>query len=252
MAGPFLATTIEALRSAGRILVITGAGVSAESGIPTFRGRDGVWEDSGALAYATAAGLLRDLEGAWRWFDTMRRIIGQARPNPAHATLAAMEAVYPEFLLVTQNVDGLHAAAGSRKVIEIHGNLWQIRCLWDPEHRWEDRTCPLRRLPPVCPICGGTGRPDVALFGEGYGPEVEEAVAFAEQGADVALVVGTSGAVGGPRCLIEAVRESGAYVVEVNVEPSDLSDMVDDLILGKAGEVLPALWAQAQSKSDGA
>jgi len=246
MHGSFLTATIEALRGATRVLAVTGAGISAESGIPTFRGEGGVWEDGEGLVYATAAGLMRDLEGAWRWFDAMRRVVGQARPNPAHATLAAMEAAYPDFVLVTQNVDGLHAAAGSRRVIEIHGNLYRMRCLWDPGHCWEDRTCPLRRLPPACPVCGGSARPDVVLFGEGYGPEVEEAVGFAEQGVDVALVVGTSGAVGGPRCLVEAVREAGAYVVEVNVAPSGLSDVADDLILGRAGDALPALWAEVQ------
>lgn len=248
MSEPFLTSTLQALRGAERVLAITGAGISAESGIPTFRGRDGVWADGEALAYATATGLARDLEGAWRWFDGMRRVIGQASPNPAHVTLAAMERFYPDFLLVTQNVDGLHALAGSRKAIQIHGDLFGMRCLWDPEHRWEDRTCPLPRLPPICPVCGGTARPDVVLFGEDYGPELEAAVAFAEQGVDVALVVGTSGAVGMPRCLVEAVREGGAYVVEVNLESSGLSDMADDLILGKAGEALPTLWAQVQGR----
>jgi NAD-dependent deacetylase len=246
MIRPFLRSTIEAFRDARRVLVLTGAGVSAESGIPTFRGRGGVWEDGGALAYATAGGFERDIEGAWRWFDGMRQAVGQARPNGAHATLAAMEPAYSDFALVTQNVDGLHAAAGSRNVIEVHGNLWRLRCLWDPGHRWEDRACPLRRLPPACPVCGGTGRPDVVLFGEGYGPELGEAIAFAECGVDVALVVGASGAVGTPRCLIQAVREAGAYVVEVNVGASDLSDAADDLVAGKAGEVLPALWAEVR------
>ena len=248
MSEPFSTSAIEALRRARRVLVITGAGISAESGIPTFRGEGGIWEDAESLTYATASGLSRDIEGAWHWFEKMRCIVARARPNPAHLTLASMEPAYPDFVVITQNVDDLHRTAGSRKLIEIHGNLWRMRCLGNPEHQWEDRACPLPELPPRCPTCGGTARPNVVLFGEEYGHEIDQALAFARREVHAALVIGTSGALGVLRCLLQPAKEGGAHVIEINIKPSEAADLADDRILGRAGEVLPELWARVQSE----
>ncbi len=212
------------LAQAERLLVLTGAGASAESGIPTFRGEGGLWRNHRAEELATPGAFSRDPELVWEWYQWRRSICNGAEPNAAHRVIAALEERVPGFLLATQNVDGLHQRAGSTRIIALHGNIDDARCT----------ACstifPLEAEPPLlppCPACGSLSRPHILWFGEQYWPgTLEAAWAFAEQ-ADAVLVVGTSGAVGPPAYLaLEAIRR-GAFSVEVNPNRSSLSDAVD-------------------------
>ncbi len=240
-------TTVESLKSASNVLIITGAGISAESGVPTFRDADGLWTKYDPEELATPEGFFRDPARAWEWYDMRRRSIVHCKPNPAHIILAKMERAYPRFLISTQNIDDLHEAAESKNVIGIHGSIWRMRCTVDEEDTWEDRNTPIPHIPPVCPRCGALARPDVVFFGEEYGREFHETYDFIKGGVDVTLVIGTSGYVATPHILAEEARRVGAYTVEINLEPTGFSKIADDVLIGKAGEILPDLWKTVDS-----
>ncbi len=233
-----IAKLAEALSRAKRISVLTGAGISAESGVPTFRGQDGLWRQYRAEALATPEAFERDPALVWEWYDWRRGIISAVAPNPAHFVLASWESFFPRFALVTQNIDGLHAKAGSRNLIELHGNIWKLRCT--REHTVsEDFRTPLPRIPPLCPACGALLRPHVVWFGESLEPEVI-AEAFRTSGAsEVMLVVGTSAVVYPAASLPAAAAAAGALVAEINPDPTPLTPSLEISIRGKAGEVLP-------------
>jgi NAD-dependent deacetylase len=207
-----------------RLLVLTGAGVSAESGIPTFRGAGGLWREHRAEELATPEAFARDPELVWEWYQWRRGICNGADPNAAHRVIAALEGRVPSFLLATQNVDGLHQRAGSRQLIALHGNIDDARCT-ACRHVF-----PLEPAPPLlppCPACGAMARPHILWFGEQYWPgTLETAWAFASQ-ADAVLVVGTSGAVGPPAYLALEAKRRGAFCVEVNPQASALSEAMD-------------------------
>jgi NAD-dependent deacetylase len=156
----------EAVRDAWSVVALTGAGISAESGVPTFRGEGGLWRQYRAEELATPHAFRRDPSLVWEWYDWRRQLIGDCRPNAAHRTLVEMETHFDDFVLVTQNVDGLHRLAGSRNVVELHGDIWRMRCTSDCSAGWEDRTSPLPGVPARCPSCGALARPDVVWFGE--------------------------------------------------------------------------------------
>jgi len=231
----------ERLRAARRVFALTGAGVSAESGVPTFRGGGGAatWKGMPFEVISSAEMVRRDLPAVWEWFDYRMEALAGCRPNPAHLALADWQDRFEELTLVTQNIDGLHAAAGSREVLELHGNLWVARCLGCG--RRED----VRELggarPPACTACGGRMRPDVVLFGETLPPGVYERAAARASRADVCLVVGTSAVVYPAAGLPVVARQAGAYLIEVNPEPTPLSEICDEVICGRAGDVLPLL-----------
>jgi NAD-dependent deacetylase len=227
------------LRAAGGVTVMTGAGVSAASGVPTFRGPGGLWRSFRPEQLATAEAFRRDPRLVWEWYDWRRQQIAEARPNAAHVALAALEARGSEFLLATQNVDGLHARAGSRKMVELHGSLWRLRCM-DCRKEVEDRRAPLPLLPPCC-VCGGRQRPGVVWFGEGLGQEVLYRAFAAAKQAEVVLVVGTSSVVYPAAAIPEAARAAGAFVVEVNPEPTPLTPMAHVSLRGTAAGLVPAL-----------
>ncbi len=229
------------LASARSIVVLTGAGISAESGVPTFRGPGGLWRDHRAEDLATPEAFARDPRLVWEWYDWRRGKIAPARPNLAHYALVTLEKRAPDLVLVTQNVDGLHSLAGSRNLLEIHGNLWRTRCLSCREVR-ENREVPLHRIPPRCP-CEGLLRPDVVRFGEPLPFETMKRVTRALGGCDLMLVVGTSGVVQPAASLAVMALEAGAAVVEINPERTPLSDRATRVLEGKAGEILPALIA---------
>ncbi|HBL16271.1 MAG: NAD-dependent protein deacylase [Elusimicrobia bacterium GWA2_69_24] len=228
------------LRRKVRICVLTGAGVSAESGIPTFRGAGGLWRKFRPQELATPEAFARDPRLVWEWYDWRRGLIAAARPNPGHEALVRLERRCPNFLLATQNVDGLHLLAGSKRVVSIHGDIWELHCTACGRSR-EDRAVPLPELPPTCPDCGGLLRPGVVWFGESLPPGAFAAAAAAARGAEAFLVVGTAGAVEPAASLTRLAREAGAFVVEVNLESSALSSLADVSFRGKAGEILPAL-----------
>lgn len=232
----------EVLRDAQRVVVFSGAGVSAESGVPTFRGGGGsaVWRGMDAVDLSSAAMVGSNLKLVWEWFEYRRGLLAACAPNPAHYAIASWKQRYRSLTLVTQNVDGLHTRAGSEDVLELHGNIWEGRC-----SRCRAVTdlsaCPLPELPPACPGCGSPLRPNVVLFGEYLPADVFERAVAAAGEADACVVVGTSALVYPAAGIPEHAARSGATIVEVNPEPSGIGGSAAISIMGKAGEVLPLL-----------
>ncbi|HSD45860.1 MAG TPA: NAD-dependent deacylase [Pyrinomonadaceae bacterium] len=225
------------LESARRVLVLTGAGVSAESGVPTFRGgrNTATWKGLPFEVISSGAMLERDLPAVWEWFDYRRDKLKTIQPNAAHEAIASWQDRFDELTVVTQNIDNLHQRAGSRNVVELHGNIWRARCT----------VCRLSHeipmngdRPEACGECGNALRPDVVLFGEML---PRGAFEFASQRAlecEVCLVIGTSGIVYPAASLPEVAKSAGAFVCEINPEPTPLSRLCDVIVTGKAGEVL--------------
>jgi NAD-dependent deacetylase len=229
----------ERIDGPGPILALTGAGVSAESGLATFRGPEGLWEGRDPMELATPEAFAQDPLEVWRFYSWRRRMALQAKPNPAHLALAAIEGARDDFLLVTQNVDGLHERAGSRRIIRLHGSLWRLRCVAEDTEN-EDLREDLGELPPRCE-CGGMLRPGVVWFGESLPPEAIETASRAAHEARLVLVAGTSGLVYPAAGLPGIARAAGAYVVEINPERTPLSGLADEHLASPAGEVLPLL-----------
>jgi NAD-dependent protein deacetylase/lipoamidase len=226
------------LSPAARITVLTGAGVSAASGVPTFRGPGGLWKDFRPEDLATAEAFARDAKTVWEWYDWRRQLVAKCLPNRAHEVLALWSRRYESFALVTQNVDGLHERAGTRNVIRFHGSLWEVSC-WDGcrAGSWNDQTVPFPRLPPPCPNCGGSLRPGVVWFGEAIPSEALRAADRALD-CDVCLVVGTSSVVYPAAGLSSEARSRGAFTVEINPEATPATSVTDLALPGRAEEVL--------------
>jgi NAD-dependent deacetylase len=222
---------------AKRVLVLTGAGVSAESGVPTFRGggQSAVWKGLPFDVISSAEMLERNLPAVWEWFDYRRNFLDSILPNAAHYEIALWAERFPQLTLVTQNVDGLHQKAGSRDVIELHGNVWRARCV--ACRATYDMSKGTR--PDACLECGDALRPDVVLFGEMLPPGAFELASERAARCELCVVVGTSGLVYPAAGLPEIARAAGAYVCEVNPEPTPLSSLCNEALMGKAGEVLP-------------
>jgi NAD-dependent deacetylase len=226
----------ELLRNAKTIAVLTGAGISAESGIPTFRGAGGLWRNFRVEDLATPDAFARDPKTVWEWYAWRRETIAEARPNPGHHALVELENRTPGFTLVTQNVDGLHERAGSRNVVRIHGSIWEDRCTVCGVRASNEITT----LPPFC-SCGGMMRPGVVWFGEGLDPLVWDNAVKAVESAGVLLVIGTSALVYPAASLVPLAKQFGATVVEVNPDETPISSEVDYSLRGPAGVVLPGL-----------
>ena len=235
-------------RRARSVTVLTGAGVSAESGVPTFRGEGGLWRNYRAEDLATPRAFRRDPGLVWEWYDWRRGLIGACQPNAAHRVLVEMAPTFDDFTLVTQNVDGLHALAGSVKLVELHGNIWGMRCTAGCRPPWEDRTVPLPELPPRCPSCGALARPDVVWFGEGLPGDALDAAFAAARRCQLMLVIGTSALVHPAASLPLMALDRGAYVVEINPQPTPLSAAVDEIIRQPAADALPAWWRAWQAE----
>jgi NAD-dependent deacetylase len=225
--------------AARRCIVFTGAGVSAESGVPTFRGAGGLWERYRPEELATPEAFARDPELVWRWYRWRQVLVYRAGPNPGHRAVAELEAIGVVKAVITQNVDGLHQKAGSRNVVELHGSLWRARCVECGAVYRLDK--PVEETPPRCPKCGGLLRPDVVWFGEPLPRDAwERAVELASR-SDVVLVVGTSGVVYPAAYIPRIAKDHGAVLVEVNVEESAITPIADFFLRGRSGEVLPRL-----------
>lgn len=224
---------------AGRITVLTGAGMSAESGVPTFRGPGGLWRTFRPEDLATPEAFGRDPKLVWEWYNWRRGLIAAAQPHLGHLALAEWEQLGARVTVVTQNVDGLHQRAGSTHVIELHGSIWKLRCVACRYQRM-DYTEELTPLPPVCPDCGGLLRPGVVWFGENLPPMAWEASMEAVEESDLLLVIGTTGTVYPAAQLAPLGRQAGARVVEINPVPSGL-DAFDAVLEGPCGEILPQL-----------
>lgn len=230
------------LRSARQVAVLTGAGISAESGVPTFRdAQTGLWAKYRPEDLATAEAFLRDPRMVWEWYAWRRDLVGKAQPNPGHLALAEMERRIPGFTLITQNVDGLHREAGNRKVLELHGNIRRTKCF--DENRVVESWPDTGEAPPRCPECGGFLRPDVVWFGEML-PEAELAAAVeSAESCEVFLCVGTSAVVEPAASLPFTALRAGAVVIEVNPTETPLTPRASFSLRGAAGKVLPALLA---------
>jgi len=236
-----IAIVRERLAKAKNVMVITGAGISAESGIPTFRDEEGLWKEFNPHDYATREAFKRDPGKVWKWYDERRGNMAQAKPNPAHVALAAMAHPGRRVFIVTQNVDDLHERAGSKEVVHIHGSLWRTRCERDGIVE-ENREVPLSEIPPLC-MCGEIVRPDIVWFGEELPRQpVEQIVHYLlEGGIDLCLIVGTEATFGYIVQWALQAREAGAMVVDVNPRDTGHGSVVDVHLHGKAGEVLPKL-----------
>jgi NAD-dependent deacetylase len=229
----------DTIAASARIAVLTGAGISKESGIPTFRDADGLWREHRAEELASAEGFAADPLLVWQWYEMRRTVIEMAEPNPAHYALVRLQDRTPAFTLVTQNVDGLHERAGSRDVQRLHGSIWITRCLQCGGEA-EDRRVPFPELPPRCG-CGGMLRPAVVWFGEALPSEVWDNAEQAARNADLLLVVGTSSVVYPAASLVPIAARAGAKIVEINPGKTPFSATVDFSIRGPAGEILPQL-----------
>jgi NAD-dependent deacetylase len=228
--------------SARRVAVLTGAGISAESGVPTFRGGgdSSIWSWRGRpVTELSSAELINsDPTLVWEWFDYRRGMLVDLEPNAGHYALAEWERRFEEFTLITQNIDDLHREAGSLNLLELHGNLWRARCL-RCRSTFEARECPLETNPPLCLACGNPARPDVVLFGERLSEELFERAEAASGRADLFFVIGTSAVVYPAASLPIVAKQTGAKVIEINPEQTDISFLVDVTVLGKAGDILP-------------
>ena len=234
----------DALTDARSIVVLTGAGISAESGIPTFRdAMTGLWSRYRPEDLATPEAFLRDPATVWAWYAWRRERVASVQPNTGHDALARLEraaaARGADFLLVTQNVDGLHEAAGSRRLVELHGNIRRVKCFdrGHPASTWPESASG----PPACATCGSPLRPDVVWFGEMLPPDAIGTAVAAARGCDVFLSVGTSGLVEPAASLPFAALEAGATVIEVNPEPTPLTRRASVAIAERAGIALPRL-----------
>lgn len=224
-------------------VVLTGAGISAQSGIPTFRGHGGLWQEHHAQDLATPEAYRRDPDLVWRFYAWRRELVREANPNAAHLTLADMELKLGDFQLITQNIDGLHQRAGNRNVIELHGSLWRLRCT-RCEDRWEDTHVPLPQPIPQCPGCGAAARPDVVWFGETLDPAVLEEAYHMASRARYMLVIGTSGVVYPAAQLPIIAKEAGAQLVEINLEPTPITPLVDQFLQDDASTSLAQWWEE--------
>jgi len=235
-----VARVAAAIAAAARVTVLTGAGVSAASGIPTFRGADGLWKKVRAETLATPEAFANDPKLVWEWYDWRRGMIRDAHPNAAHDVLARWMRTRPGTTLITQNVDGLHERAGADALIRLHGSIWRLRC-WSGcaagRADWLDETTPLPTLPPRCPHCHGLARPAVVWFGEGLDPAILAAADRATQ-CDVFLTIGTSAVVYPAAGLVHHAKRRGALTVEINPDETAASGAVDVAVRGKAEGIL--------------
>ena len=243
---------VRRLAEAEHVAVLTGAGVSAESGVPTFRDEGGLWEKFSPQELANVEAFLDNPELVQGWYAHRRRVVTETAPNPAHHALATLEALVQRdggsFLLVTQNVDDLHRQAGSEAVVELHGNITRSYCIDCRRPASEADLAPdAADKIAKCPDCGGLLRPDVVWFGEMLPEGAMEKAQQAAAEADVFLSVGTSAVVYPAAGLPLAAAQHGAYVAEVNVERSAVAGEVNEVVLGKAGETLPPLIEAVQS-----
>jgi NAD-dependent deacetylase len=241
------ATTLHRLRVAKSVAVLTGAGVSAESGVATFRDPDGLWAKFRPEELASMDGFLKNPNLVWEWYQARREIVERVQPNAGHRALAAMQTWYEErgarFTLITQNVDKLHERAGSRRTVELHGNIVEnccSRCKRPHEYRYAD--APEVKEPPRCEYCGGMIRPAVVWFGEMLPPDALEEALEAAEHCDVFFSVGTSAEVYPAAGLPIEAKRAGAFFIEINPHETALSRFADMRLAAPSGEALPAIF----------
>ncbi len=238
---------INLLLNARRCVVLTGAGISAESGVPTFRGKEGLWGKFKPEELASMNAFMASPKIVWELYNWRRELLAQVQPNAGHLALVELEKIFDNYVLITQNVDNLHAAAGSESILELHGNIYRNKCVdCDALFEYEGDINPNKI--PGCGLCGGKIRPDVVWFGEMLDPEIINAAFEQSEEADVFFSVGTSGLVHPAASLPVAAKNHGAAVVEINVEETALTELADFHFSGKSGEILPQLLAQLKKR----
>jgi NAD-dependent deacetylase len=231
---------LERLSSATSVAALTGAGISAESGVPTFRGSEGLWKKFKPEELASFDAFIRNPDLVWEWYSYRKKLIAEVEPNPGHYALADMEKLFQGFAVITQNIDNLHQRAGSTRVYELHGNIERNYCI-KCGRRYHTEELASTTSAPHCIDCNGLLRPDVVWFGELLPADQWTSADRAAQSTDVFFSIGTSGIVYPAASLPLTAREAGAYVVEVNAETTPLSGIADETLIGKAGEILPRL-----------
>lgn len=232
----------EALSAAEHVAALTGAGISAESGVPTFRGAGGLWRNYNPQELATPEAFARDPKLVWEWYDWRRGLVSKAEPNRGHRVLVELERRKESngsFTLITQNVDGLHDRAGSKNVVKLHGEIWLTRCVKCGNESHNEQV-PLAVLPPRC-NCGGLVRPGVVWFGEALPTEAWDKAEVASHASQIFLVIGTSAVVYPAAGLAELAKNAGSKIAVINAEPTPLDGMADWVLHGPAGEILPRL-----------
>ena len=228
----------ELIQNAEHLIALTGAGISKESNVPTFRGKDGLWKQYNAMDLATPHAFSQNPQLVWEWYTWRQHLIAKCEPNPAHLTLAKWEQHGLLKTLITQNVDGLHRKAGSTQILEVHGNLWTLKCT---NCTYNSRLSQPAQGIPLCPECKSNLRPDVVWFGESLSSTVMDQVYTELQTADIILVVGTSALVQPAASFPLIVKRNGGHILEVNIESTPLTTSADIHITGKAGGVLPKI-----------
>jgi NAD-dependent deacetylase len=235
----FQTKLLERLQKAKKLVFFTGAGISAESGIATFRGENGIWNKMKPEELANFDAFMRNPDLVWEWYQHRRDIVNNAQPNPGHLTIAALEKYY-DVTVVTQNIDNLHGRAGSTKIFELHGNIERNFCVvCGTFYNLPDLE--IKNTAPKCKHCGGLVRPDVVWFGETLPQDQYSGGEKAAAWSDICFVVGTSAVVYPAAYIPMHAKHGGAYVVEINIEPTELSKSADYSIYGKSGEILPKL-----------
>jgi NAD-dependent deacetylase len=227
------------IANSDRITALTGAGISAESGVPTFRGEGGMWKTYQVTEVATPQAFASNPEMVWEFYNWRRNLIADITFNPGHKALVTLEEQVKDFTLITQNVDGLHRKAGSKNLLEMHGNLWEVRCTKCGELK-EDRSRDMGRLP-ACKECGGLLRPNVVWFGETLDPDILRRSIEAVRNCELMFIIGTSGIVQPAASLAFEAKSNRAVVAEVNIERTPQSGLMDFVLTGQSGEILPML-----------
>jgi len=236
-------TLIEKLRTSKSIVFFTGAGISAESGIPTFRGKDGIWNKLKPEELANFDAFLKNPELVWEWYKHRKQIIKESKPNAGHLAIAEAQNIFPKVSVVTQNIDNLHRRAGSKTVYELHGNIERNYCIKCKTFYNEELD--FSTGIPKCK-CGGLIRPDVVWFGEFLPEDQFNLSEKAAENGDIFFIIGTSAVVYPAASLIFTAKQSGAYLIEVNIEETEISRFVDKSLFGLSGKILPALIKEVQ------
>jgi NAD-dependent deacetylase len=237
--GSDLGLVREKLAAAHNVVVLTGAGISSDSGIPTFRGTDGLWRNFRAEDLATPDAFARDPRLVWEWYSWRRELIATRRPNAAHEAVAQLERQHSQFRLITQNVDGLHRAAGSRNLSEIHGNIWRVRCT-ECQRVADNHDVPIQILP-RCADCQGLLRPHIVWFGESLAEEDLRHSDAALRSCDLCLIIGTSGLVYPAAGFASIAKNAGAFIVDINLDVTPHASLIDVSLQGRAKDVVPLL-----------
>jgi len=239
---------LDAVTDCKRCVVLTGAGISAESGVPTFRGKEGLWGKFRPEELATMDAFMANPKIVWEWYNWRRQIIGEVKPNPGHYAIVEMETIFDHFTLITQNVDDLHRIAGSTNVLELHGNIMKNKCLQCSEPFPEDMNISPEEIP-ACSKCGGQIRPDVVWFGEMLNAAIIQKAYDESAEADLFLSIGTSAIVQPAASLPVEAKRSQAILIEINVNSTPLSSIADFFVTEPSGEFLPKLAAGLKDRN---